>query len=92
MRVESRTEHTFTREVVVTAVLEDGARNDLTEPLAREPEPRHETIERGRQHVLIGRVSVWPIGACERDPVAAQHAHPAHLHLAPPDAGQLLDL
>jgi hypothetical protein len=53
-------------------VLEHRARDDLPGPLALQPEPRDEPVERGREHVLVGRFGVRPVGTGEGDPVAPE--------------------
>ena len=56
-------QHGLAGEVAVAAVLEHGARDDLAEPLALQPEAGGEPVERGGEHVLVGRLRV---GALER--------------------------
>src|SRR6202012_913027 len=48
-------------------------------PLALEAEAVDQPVERGGEHVLVGRVRVLLVGARERDPVAADHGDPAGL-------------
>ena len=60
-------------------VLEHGAGDDLAEPLALEAEAGDQAVERGGQHVLVGRVRVGAVGAGERDAVAADDGDPAGL-------------
>ena len=74
-------EHGFAREVAVARMLQDGAGDDLAEPLALQREALDEPVERRGQHVEVGRVRVRPVGARERDPVAADDGDAACLHL-----------
>ncbi len=78
---EPRAEHGLAREVEVAAVLEHRARHDLARPLALEAEARHEAVERGREHVLVGGPRVRPAGAGEGDAVAAEYRCRFRVHL-----------
>ena len=51
---ELGSQHALAGEVEVAAVLEHGAGGDLAEDLALEAEARHQRVERGGQHVLVG--------------------------------------
>ena len=68
-------QHALPSQVEVPGVLQHRPRDDLTEPLALQPEPDGETVDRGGEHVLVGRVGVDAVGAGERDAVAAQDGH-----------------
>jgi hypothetical protein len=70
--IERAAEHALAREVEVATVLEYGAGDDLAGALAREPEASDEPVQRRGQHVLVGRVGVWPVGPGEGDPVAPE--------------------
>ena len=70
---ERRAEHGLAGEVEVAGVLEHRARGDLADPLALQPVPGDEPVERGGEHVLVAGVRVRAAGAGEGDPVAAEH-------------------
>jgi hypothetical protein len=65
-------------------VLEHRTGDHLTNPLAGEPEPGHQTVQCRGEHVLIGRMGVRSVRTGKRDPVAAEHGHAANLHHTPP--------
>ena len=67
-------------EVAVAGMLQDGARDDLAEPLALEREALDEPVERRGQHVLVGRVRVGPVGPREGNPVAADDGDASGVH------------
>ena len=69
---EPGAEHALAGQVEVAGVLEHRAGDDLAEPLALEAEAGDQPVERGGQHVLVGRVGVDAVGAGERDAVAAE--------------------
>ena len=71
-RVELGAQHGFAGEVEVAAVLEHGAGDELVDGLVREAEPRDQPVERGGEHVLVGRASEGTAGSRERDPIAAE--------------------
>src|SRR5690606_25836098 len=54
---------------------EHAARDDLADPLALEPEARHQPVERGGEHVLVGDVRVDAVGPGEGDAVATDDGH-----------------
>ncbi len=58
-------------------MLEHRAADHGAEPLALEVEPVDQPVERGGEHVLVGRVGVGAVGACEGNPVAAEDGDPA---------------
>ena len=68
-------QHALPGQVEVAGVLQHRPRDDLTQPLALQPEPDGETVDRRGEHVLVGRVRVDAVGAGERDAVAAQDGH-----------------
>jgi hypothetical protein len=72
-------------------VLEHGAGDHLTEPFTFEAEPGHQAVDRGGEHVLVGRIGIDRVGAGERDPVAADHgdATGAGVHAPILSAGRL---
>jgi hypothetical protein len=53
-------------------VLEDRTGHDLTQPFAGELEAVDEPIDRGGEHLLVGRVDVAGVGPGERNPVATE--------------------
>ncbi|GAA4418890.1 hypothetical protein GCM10023148_17750 [Actinokineospora soli] len=59
-------------------MLEDRARGDLADPLALQPEAGDETVQGGREHVLVRRLRVGAVGPRERDAVPADDRDPAN--------------
>ncbi len=76
---EAGGEDALAGQVAVVGVLQDGAAGDLAERLALEAEAVDQPVERGGEHVLVGRVRVLGVGAREGDPVAADDGDPAGL-------------
>ena len=72
-RVEARSQHAFTSEVIVAAVLEHRARDDFADALPGKTEPGDQTVERGGQQVLVRRQGVGAGGPGERGTVAPQY-------------------
>src|SRR5207248_2973517 len=71
-RREACAQHRLPGEVEVTTVLEHRAGRDLAEPGVLQAKPSDEAVQRCRQHVLVGGPGVRPVGAGERNAVAAQ--------------------
>ena len=69
-RGEARAQHRLPGEVVVAAVLEDGAGHDLPDPLAGQAVAGDQPLERRGQHLLVARAGIGAVGAGEGDPVA----------------------
>ena len=67
VRRQRAAEHAFAHQVEVAAVLEHRAADHRAEPLALEIEAVDQPAERGGEHVLVGRVGVRAVGACERE-------------------------
>ena len=68
---EPGAEHRLAGQVEVAGVLEHRAGDDLAEPLALQAVAGDQAVDRGGQHVLVGRGRVDGVRARERDPVAA---------------------
>ena len=66
----TRAQHRLPGEVVVAAVLEDGAGHDLPDPLAGQAVAGDQPLERRGQHLLVARAGIGAVGAGEGDPVA----------------------
>ena len=64
-------EHRLAGEVEVPGVLEHGAGHHLAEPLALQAVAGDQSVDRGGQHVLVGRGGVDRVRAREGDAVAA---------------------
>ena len=60
-------------------MLEHRARDHLPELLAGQAEAGHQPVQRGREHVLVGRGDVAATGASKRDPVTADDGDLASL-------------
>src|SRR5690606_25136312 len=68
---QAAAEHALADQAVLADALEHRAADDHAEPLALEVEAAHQAVQGGGEHVLIGRLRVGPVGASERDAVAA---------------------
>ena len=79
VRAQRAAEHGLAHEVEVAAVLEDRAADDHAELLALQTEAAHQTVERRGEHVLVGRLRVRLVRACERNAVAADDRDGAEL-------------
>ena len=70
-------EHALAHQVEVAAVLEHRAADHRAQPLALQIEAVDQPAERGGEHVLVGRVGVRAVGACEGNPVTAEDGDPS---------------
>ena len=69
-RRQSTAEDALPGQVVVAAVLEHRTRRHLADLLALQAEPGDQAVQRGGQHVLVGRLAVGAVGPGEGDPVS----------------------
>ena len=74
-----RSQHTFTHQIEIAAVLEHGPAGHHAQLFTGQPESVHQTTEGRREHVLIGRLGVGAVGSRERNAIAAQHGNPLEL-------------
>ena len=75
VRRQRAAEHTLTNEIEITAVLEHRTADDHAELLALQIESAHQTVERRSEHVLVGRIGVSAVRACEGDAIAAEYCY-----------------
>ena len=71
VRGSARCENGLANEIEITAVLEHRTADDHAELLALQIESAHQTVERRSEHVLVGRLCVRLVRACERNAISA---------------------
>lgn len=78
-RVQGRAQDGLAGQVEVPAVFEDRTGDELADPLSPQAEALDEPVQRGGQHVLVRRLCVRTVGACERNTTATDDRDPARL-------------